>query len=559
MTMDWLTPLIRPELFSLAAYRSARTEAGDFTPAIGIDANEFPWPAFGAIASHCAVNRYPEAQPTALKQRLAAIWSLAVDQLLLTRGSDEGIDLLLRLLCRAGLDQILVCPPTYGMYQVAAAVQGAAVLSVPLTADWQLDVAGILAACTPHTKLIFIPSPNAPMGHLMEPAALLELCRARAGQSLIVVDEAYVEFTDQPQGMLPHLAAHPNMVILRTLSKAHALAGERVGAVIGHPDLLAQLQKILAPYPLSQSSIRAALDALSPNGLIQNAQRRRLLVAERERMAGLLLQSPMVRHVFPSVGNFLLLQTTDAAAVMDRLRTHDILARSRHSNIANTVRLSIGTPGENDLVLQALGITLPPAALPRNQRLFSHQRVTRETAIAVTVDLDHPSFFKVDTGIGFFDHMLAQISSHGGFGLEMHCQGDLQIDQHHSIEDCALALGAALKGALGDKRGVNRFGFHAPLDEAVAEVVVDLSGRPYCVFTGELPAEKVGEMSSEMVPHFFHSLATAMAASIHVTVRGQNTHHMVEAAFKAMGRALRQAFQIEGGASSSIPSTKGVL
>jgi histidinol-phosphate aminotransferase len=361
MGMDWLQQLIRPELLNLEAYRSGRQEAGDFTPTIGIDTNEFPWPAFGKIAEHCAVNRYPEAQPTALKQRLAAIWGgVGGDQLLLTRGSDEGIDLLLRLLCRAGLDQILVCPPTYGMYQVAAAVQGAAVLSVPLTADWQLDVAGILAACTPQTKLIFIPSPNAPMGHLMEPAALLELCRARAGQSLIVVDEAYVEFTDQAQGMVPHLAAHPNLVILRTLSKAHALAGERVGAVIGHPDLLAQLQKILAPYPLTQSSIRAALDALSPNGLIQNAGRRRLLVAERERMAGLLLQSLMVRHVFPSVGNFLLLQTTDAAAVMDRLRTHDILARNRHSDLANTVRLSIGTPGENDLVLQALGITLPP-------------------------------------------------------------------------------------------------------------------------------------------------------------------------------------------------------
>jgi imidazoleglycerol-phosphate dehydratase/histidinol-phosphatase len=140
----------------------------------------------------------------------------------------------------------------------------------------------------------------------------------------------------------------------------------------------------------------------------------------------------------------------------------------------------------------------------------------------------------------------------------MHCKGDLVIDQHHSIEDCALTLGEALKAALGDKRGIARFGFTAPLDEAVANVVVDLSGRPFFKFNGSFPAEKVGEMNSEMVPHFFHSLATAMNASLHLTVEGENTHHMVEASFKATGRALRQAFAREG-SPNAIPSTKGVL
>ncbi len=153
--------------------------------------------------------------------------------------------------------------------------------------------------------------------------------------------------------------------------------------------------------------------------------------------------------------------------------------------------------------------------------------------------------------------MLSQLAAHGGFGLELHCRGDLEIDQHHTIEDCALALGEALKGALGDKIGIARFGFTAPLDEALAQVAVDLSGRPYLVFTGALPAEKIGEMSSEMVPHFFRSLATALHATIHITVNGANTHHMTEAVFKATGRALRQALQHEGG--TDIPSTKGVL
>jgi len=554
--MNWLKNLIRPDLRDLAAYSSARTEAGDFAPGIGIDANEFPWPPFGPMAAQYNVNRYPDPQPAALRQQLANIWGVQAEQLLLGRGSDEGIDALMRLFCRAGIDQILICPPTYGMYKVSATVQGAEVLSVPLRPDWQLDVPAILKTCTEKTKLIFVPSPNAPMGHMMKKEDILSLCKARAEQSLIVVDEAYIEFTDSPEGMVPELKNAPNLVILRTMSKAHALAGERVGAVLGAPELIESLQKILAPYPLTQSSIRIALDALSPNGLIQATERRRLLISERERMARLLPQSSQVVSVFPSVVNFLLVQTKDAKAFMQQLMHFGILPRDRSRDIPNTVRLSIGTPEENGLVLKALGVEANEAASPLTPRLFSTRRATKETAIDVTVNLDAPSFLKIETGIGFYDHMLSQLASHGGFGLELHCKGDLEIDQHHTIEDCALALGEALKAALGDKRGIARFGFTAPLDEASANVVVDLSGRPYASFTGTLPAPTVGGMSSEMVPHFFRSLATAMGAAIQVTVQGENTHHMVEASFKATGRALRQAFQREG---QNIPSTKGVL
>ena len=554
--MSWLDALIRPDLRGMAAYSSARTEADGFAPSISIDANEFPWPPFGQTAASCAANRYPEPQPAPLLARLAATWGVAAERLLIGRGSDEGIDVLLRLLCQAGTDQILICPPTYGMYKIAAAIQGAEALKVPLLADGQLDLPAILQACTLRTKLIFIPSPNAPMGHLMRRDDILALCAARRTQSLVVVDEAYIEFTDEPTGLLASLETTPNLVVLRTLSKAHALAGERVGAVIGAPALILHLRKILAPYPLTQTSIRAALEALGPNGLVQNAERRRLLVAERERMARLLAQSPWIEHVYPSAANFLLMRTTDAAAVMQTLRRYGILARDRSGEIANAVRLSIGTPAENNLVLQALGVTVAESAASLTPRLFSVHRGTKETAIDVTVNLDAPHFLNIDSGIGFFDHMLAQIATHGGFGLELHCKGDLHIDQHHSIEDCALALGEALKAALGDKRGIARFGFIAPLDEALAQVTIDLSGRPFCKFDGVLPAPSVGGMSSEMVPHFFHSLATALGAALHVTVRGDNAHHMTEAAFKATGRAMRQAFRREG---QELPSTKGVL
>jgi histidinol-phosphate aminotransferase/imidazoleglycerol-phosphate dehydratase/histidinol-phosphatase len=554
--MSWLKKLMRPDLAELAAYSSARKEAAGFTPDIGIDANEFPWPPFGVASTYCKPNRYPEPQPAALVGKIAALWNIAPESFLVGRGSDEGVDVLMRLFCRAGVDQIIICPPTYGMYKVAATVQGAKVVKVPLTSDAQIDVKGILKACSAQTKLIFIPSPNAPMGHLMRREDILALCKARAEKSLIVIDEAYIEFSDTPEGMLPDLSNTPNLVILRTLSKAHALAGERIGVVIGIPELIADLLKILAPYPLTQTSIRSGLDALSPNGLVQSAERRRLLVKERERMAKLLPQSPFITSVFPSVANFVLAETKDSAAVMQLLRRFGILARDRNSEIPNTVRFSIGTPEENNLVLQALGVTVVETAPELTPRLFSSHRGTKETDIDVTVNLDAPNFLKVDTGIGFFDHMLEQLATHGGFGLALYCKGDLRIDPHHSIEDCAIVLGETLAAALGDKRGIGRYGFTAPLDEALAVVTIDLSGRPYFEFEGTLPASIVGDMPSEMVPHFFQSLATSLSAAIHLTVQGDNTHHMIEAAFKATGRALRQAFRREG---QNLPSTKGVL
>lgn len=556
MPISWVEKLMRPDLRELEPYRSARMEAGGFEPDIGLDANEFPWPPFGKLAAEYKANRYPEPQPEVLLKKLASVWGAKPEQILVCRGSDDVIDILLRLFCEAGKDHIIICPPTYGAYRTYADIQGAGVVSVPLRKnDWQLDVPAILKKCTPRSKLIFVPFPNAPMGHRMKREDILKLCKARAEKSLIVVDEAYVSFSDEPEGMVADIAKYPNLVILRTLSKAHALAGERIGGGIATPEIIEHMQKIRAPYPLTQSSIRVTLDALSANGLIQGQEYRNILIAERARMTKLLAKSAWIEKVYPSVTNFLLVKTKDAKAFLAHLQSYGILVRSRHSDIPNTVRLSLGTPAENDTVLRALGVEVTKAA--RQTRLFSAQRGTKETSIDATVNLDAPNFLKVDTGIGFFDHMLSQVASHGGFGLELHCKGDLEIDQHHTIEDCALTLGEALKGALGDKRGVARFGFSAPLDEALAHVVVDLSGRPYAVFEGTLPAPMIGELNAEMVPHFFRSLATAMGAAIHVTVKGENAHHMTEASFKALGRALRQAFALEG--SGGIPSTKGVL
>jgi imidazoleglycerol-phosphate dehydratase/histidinol-phosphatase len=184
------------------------------------------------------------------------------------------------------------------------------------------------------------------------------------------------------------------------------------------------------------------------------------------------------------------------------------------------------------------------------------ERATGETHIAVSVNLDATAPLAVSTGIGFFDHMLEQLAKHGGFSLELACRGDLAIDEHHTVEDCALALGTALRQALGPKSGLARYGFVLPMDEARAQVTIDLSGRAYSEFVARFNREKVGGLPTELVPHFFRSLADSLGAAIHVSVTGENSHHMIEACFKGVGRALRQALRRDG---EDLPSTKGVL
>jgi imidazoleglycerol-phosphate dehydratase / histidinol-phosphatase len=183
-------------------------------------------------------------------------------------------------------------------------------------------------------------------------------------------------------------------------------------------------------------------------------------------------------------------------------------------------------------------------------------RKTKETDIHVDVDLSREGPSSIATGIGFFDHMLEQIARHGGFALDLRCKGDLHIDEHHTVEDCALALGTAVRQALGDKRGMARYGFLLAMDEAEAQVALDISGRPFFVWEGHFNRERIGELPTELVPHFFRSFAETLGAALHITVRGENSHHMVESCFKGVGRALRQAIRLEGG---DLPSTKGSL
>ena len=198
----------------------------------------------------------------------------------------------------------------------------------------------------------------------------------------------------------------------------------------------------------------------------------------------------------------------------------------------------------------------PAAVQELIARRGAFNRQTKETSVQVRVNLDAPGPVAAATGIGFFNHMLEQLAQHGGFALELKCDGDLKVDEHHTVEDSALALGEALRRAVGPKLGIARYGFMLPMDESQAVVTLDLSGRAYAKFSGSFNREAVGGLPTELVPHFFRSLADGLRAAIHLDVRGENAHHMIEACFKGVGRSLRQAFRREG---QELPSTKGIL
>jgi histidinol-phosphate aminotransferase len=350
--VDPVLSLLRPEILALTPYSSARKESSGGR--VWLDANENPQTP---SAGRPLLNRYPDPQPADLVGALAAYYAVAPNSLLVTRGSDEGIDLLLRAFCRAGHDSILCTPPTYGMYSVSAAIQGASVVTVPLVPEknFALNVGAVLTACLPAVKLVFLCSPNNPTGALLDRADVLRIAGALLSRAVVVVDEAYLEFAGT-RSLTEELDARPNLVVLRTLSKAFGLAGVRCGVTIANPALIGVLQKIIAPYPVPTPVLHAALTALSPAGLIAARASVAGLVAERRRLAAALAALPCVRRVWPSDSNFILFEVADSARVMTATRAAGIVLRdrSRDFGLANCVRITMGTPDENNAALEVL-------------------------------------------------------------------------------------------------------------------------------------------------------------------------------------------------------------
>jgi histidinol-phosphate aminotransferase len=342
--------LARPDIVSLKAYSHA-----SWDPAFErLHANELPWRA-ETDRSLAGLNRYPEPHPHVLAQRLATLYGVQDEQLLPGRGSDESIDLLVRGFCRAGVDNVIICPPTFGMYAVAARIQGAEVREVPLLSGrgFALDTARVLAACDANTRIVFLCSPNNPTGNAMDPVAIEQVLSALANRSLVVVDEAYIEFSGDAS-LTAALARFPNLVVLRTLSKAFGLAGARVGSLIAQPAIVALLAKVIPPYSIPQLTIETVLATLADPQLAIQRERVAQIRAERERLRAALANCRPVQKIWPSVANFLLVDFTDADAVLASARAAKLLIRDMRNVSPQSLRISVGSPEQNDRLIRSL-------------------------------------------------------------------------------------------------------------------------------------------------------------------------------------------------------------
>ena len=461
------------------------------------------------------LDRYP-AEPTALAARLADLYGVGADQVLPVRGLTHGLELVWRLVAR---DQQTVQAPEAEPYRGLAALYarpapGAEIAAVVIRA-------------------------------LGSPEAVAEMAE-RVAPALLVVDEGLVEFADAASAATA-VKDHANLIVLRSLSLAYGLAGARVGAAVAQPQTLARLASVLEPYALPEVSVRLAMQALDPSRMIETAERIDGVKRERARVVEALSR---LMPLEAGVGPVIIARPSDPAALIESLRRFGLTADAAGERVRLPVSLK---PEVNDRLLVALGAA---DAKVRRTRVGQAVRDTKETRIVCAVDLDSAGPVTIHTGVGFFDHMIEQVAAHGGFSIRLSCEGDLHTDPHHTIEDSAIALGQALKQALGERKGIQRYGFVLPMDEANAAVSIDLSGRPYPVFEGTFATPFIGDYRTDLTAHVVRSLAENLGAAVHVRVTGDDDHHKTEAVYKALGRALRQAIRVEG---DVVPSTKGVL
>ena len=534
--------LARPNIRNLAPYSTARDECqvkiGSF-----LDANENPF-ANG-------YNRYPDPRQAELKSLISRIKGIPVMNMFVGNGSDEAIDLCFRIFCEPAVDNAVSIAPTYGMYRVAADINNVQMREVPLGEGFSLPVEALLEACDANTKLMFVCSPNNPTGNAFPVSEILELAEAFDG--MLVVDEAYIDFSSE-RSLTEYLAEYPNLIVLQTLSKAYGMAALRLGLAFGDKRTMSMFANVKYPYNISLSSMEKAMGLLVRDVKAEVE----VIKAERSRMAEALAALPRVRKVWPSDANFLLVEVDEARGMYDELLAAQVIVRDRSKVLAcaGCLRITVGTPAENDKVLAVIGGLKPESVVQK--RAAKVVRKTRETRIEVSVDLDGKGTDGIDTGLKFLDHMLDQIVHHAGISLSVKATGDLEVDEHHTMEDVAIVIGEALTKALGDKRGIERYGFVLPMDESRAMVLMDLGGRIEFVWDVEFKREYVGDVPTEMFWHFFRSLGAAMSCNLHISAKGDNDHHIAEGIFKAFARALKMAVRKEE-FSYSLPSSKGVL
>jgi histidinol-phosphate aminotransferase len=468
--------------------------------------------------SMARLNEYPDGTYRSLREAAASYAGLSAENVVVGAGADDLILLVARVFLGPGA-QAAIEPPTYALYRIATTLAGAEVVE----SDEQCAVRWVC-------------NPNNPTGETIEPERVVELARG-APETIVVVDEAYLEYGGA--SCVPWVDETPNLVVLRTLSKAFGLASLRVGYALAHPETAAVLDERRAPAPISGPGAAIAAAALREPRLddVRDA------VEERERVRSSLLAAGY--DCPPTATNFVFLRTDEPLA--ERLEAQGIVVRS----FAEGIRVSIRRPSENDVLLRALGADPGPS----HGREATVLRTTTETALRLTLALDGSGRTRVETGIGFLDHLLTLFAFHAAFDLELRAGGDLDVDEHHTVEDVLAALGTALAQALGTREGVARYGSAiVPMDEARASAAVDLVRRPHAEVALAFRGARVGALAVSLLPHALERFAIEAGCTVHVEASGADDHHVAEAAFKALGQALRQAVA-PGGAG--IRSTKG--
>ncbi len=508
-SMRLLPESFRPYSWAPSSEELARRAGLDPSEIVRFDGNTaaLPLPSSrpAAIAGALAeINTYPHGGYPELTAAIARYAGVAPVNVVLGAGADDLILLCARAFLGPGDSAAVGDEPTYPLYRIAAGLAGA-------------EVSDGDPAVT------FVCRPNNPSG------ALGELPAARP----LVVDEAYFEYAGETAVEL----IEDGVIVIRTFSKAFGLAGARAGYALADSETAAELNRRQAPLPMSTPAAALALAALASPPDVGPVLEERERFAEALRTLGL---SP-----WPSRANFLFVPVEDPEGLGDALALDGIVVRV----FPHGIRASVRDPEDDDLLLASLAAALdrPSPVAGRASRRVRHLRSTAETRIAVRLGLDGASRVRVATGAGLYDHFLEQLAFHAGFDLVLEAAGDLETGPHHTAEDAALALGEALDRALGDRRGIARYGDAVvPMDDALARASIDLGGRPWC----ECRLEHDPGMSA----HMLQSFAQAGRLGVHIEATGRDGHHVAEAAFKALGRALRLAVHLEG---AGLPSTKG--
>ena len=485
------------------------------------DQNTPPLPGVPQVPlaeSMARLQQYPDGTYRELREAAASYAELTPEHVVVGAGADDLILLLAQTFLGPGA-RAAVDGPTYALYRIATTLHGAAVVGSGESAD-----------------LHWICNPNNPTGTWAEPEEIVAFAAGRPDE-IVVVDEAYVEYGGR--SCASWVDEHENLVVLRTMSKAFGLAALRVGYALAHPATAALLTERRAPAPIAGPSAAIAAAALrSPRlGDVETT------IAERERMRTSLTAAGY--DCPPTATNFVYLRTAEPLA--ERLEAQGMVVR----RFPGAIRVTARRPSENDLLLRALGAEPGPAA----GREATVLRTTTETALRVTLSLDGSGRTRIETGVGFLDHLLTLLSFHAGFDLELLAGGDLEVDEHHTVEDVHAALGSALAQALGVREGVARYGSAVvPMDEARATAAVDLVRRPHAEVALAFAGERVGALAVSLLRHALERFAIEAGCTVHVESAGADDHHVAEAAYKALGQALRQA--VAPGAAG-IRSTKG--